>query len=133
MTIQPPFWPLVLLRTTLATTPSPSVMRIMVPMTSARKVDTFESGVEVAPRAIERGRGEAINAARKNPVPNRAPRRAFLFGNQLGNHWPADVAPDRFEILANQRAHRLAAKIVLPLVVIGEALPQRLDLFLRRN
>src|SRR5437899_10719360 len=46
MTIQPLFWPLVLFRTTLATTPSPSVIRIMVPMISARKMDKG-AGVEV--------------------------------------------------------------------------------------
>src|SRR5258707_11125900 len=38
MTIQPLFWPLVRSRTTLATTPSPRRMRIIVPMASARSV-----------------------------------------------------------------------------------------------
>src|SRR5437867_13210712 len=37
MTIQPELWPLVLLSTTLATTPSPRTMSSMVPSTSARK------------------------------------------------------------------------------------------------
>src|SRR2546422_3150996 len=37
ITIQPAFWPLVLLSTTLATTPSPSVTNSMVPSSSARK------------------------------------------------------------------------------------------------
>src|SRR6266496_6380732 len=37
MTIQPPFWPLVLLSTTLATTPSPRMINSMVPSSSARK------------------------------------------------------------------------------------------------
>src|SRR5882724_6332911 len=36
MTIHPLFWPLVLLSTTLATTPSPSMTNSMVPSTSAR-------------------------------------------------------------------------------------------------
>src|SRR5467141_2426687 len=37
MTIQPAFWPLVLLSTTLATTPSPKMISSMVPSSSARK------------------------------------------------------------------------------------------------
>src|SRR5881392_1485436 len=37
MTIQPAFWPLVLLSTTLATTPSPRMISSMVPSSSARK------------------------------------------------------------------------------------------------
>src|SRR3989442_12639464 len=37
MTIQPAFWPLVLLSTTLATTPSPRMTSSMVPRSSARK------------------------------------------------------------------------------------------------
>src|SRR5882762_6853015 len=37
MTIHPAFWPLVLLSTTLATTPSPRMISSMVPSTSARK------------------------------------------------------------------------------------------------
>src|SRR6266545_4844425 len=37
MTIQPELWPLVLLSTTLATTPSPRMMSSMVPSSSARK------------------------------------------------------------------------------------------------
>src|SRR6266545_6567201 len=37
MTIHPLFWPLVLLSTTLATTPSPRTISSMVPRTSARK------------------------------------------------------------------------------------------------
>src|SRR5256885_5227108 len=37
MTIHPPFWPLVLLSTTLATTPSPRMINSMVPSSSARK------------------------------------------------------------------------------------------------
>src|SRR5258707_1162940 len=37
MTIHPEFWPLVLLSTTLATTPSPRMINSMVPSTSARK------------------------------------------------------------------------------------------------
>src|SRR5881398_1751647 len=36
MTIQPAFWPLVLLSTTLATTPSPRMISSMVPSSSAR-------------------------------------------------------------------------------------------------
>src|SRR2546430_4624181 len=36
MTIQPAFWPLVLLSTTLATTPSPKMISSMVPNSSAR-------------------------------------------------------------------------------------------------
>src|SRR5207249_9804970 len=36
MTIHPLFWPLVLLSTTLATTPSPRMINSMVPSTSAR-------------------------------------------------------------------------------------------------
>src|SRR5574341_390373 len=36
MTIQPEFWPLVLLSTTLATTPSPRMISSIVPRTSAR-------------------------------------------------------------------------------------------------
>src|ERR1041385_4571384 len=36
MTIHPPFWPLVLLSTTLATTPSPRMTSSMVPSSSAR-------------------------------------------------------------------------------------------------
>src|SRR6266702_863349 len=39
MTIQPAFWPLVLLRTTFATTPSPRMMSSMVPSSSARNGD----------------------------------------------------------------------------------------------
>src|SRR5258705_10081100 len=39
ITIQPAFWPLVLLRTTLATTPSPRTMSSMVPSSSARNGD----------------------------------------------------------------------------------------------
>src|SRR6266850_7872992 len=39
MTIQPEFWPLVLLSTTLATTPSPRMMSSMVPSSSARNGD----------------------------------------------------------------------------------------------
>ncbi len=39
ITIQPELLPLVLLRTTLATTPSPSMIRIAVPKTSARSGD----------------------------------------------------------------------------------------------
>src|SRR6266850_6363851 len=39
MTIQPAFWPLVLLRTTLATTPSPRMTSSMVPSSSARNGD----------------------------------------------------------------------------------------------
>src|SRR2546421_1923351 len=37
MTIHPAFWPLVLLSTTLATTPSPRMINSMVPSSSARK------------------------------------------------------------------------------------------------
>src|SRR2546428_12037105 len=37
MTIHPAFWPLVLLSTTLATTPSPRMISSMVPSSSARK------------------------------------------------------------------------------------------------
>src|SRR5882762_1747311 len=37
MTIHPAFWPLVLLSTTLATTPSPRMINSIVPSTSARK------------------------------------------------------------------------------------------------
>src|SRR5947207_11539745 len=39
MTIQPEFWPFVSFNTALATTPSPRMTRIMVPMSSARKRD----------------------------------------------------------------------------------------------
>src|SRR5438445_12644757 len=39
MTIHPLFWPLVLLSTTLATTPSPRMINSMVPSNSARKGD----------------------------------------------------------------------------------------------
>ncbi len=39
MTIQPEFWPLDLLRRTLATTPSPRRTRMAVPKSSARKGD----------------------------------------------------------------------------------------------
>src|SRR5260370_35167059 len=37
MTIHPAFWPLVLVSTTLATTPSPRTINSMVPSSSARK------------------------------------------------------------------------------------------------
>src|SRR5438445_4565941 len=52
MTIHPLFWPLVLLSTTLATTPSPRMINSMVPSTSARKggIGLGEEGAKLSAR-----------------------------------------------------------------------------------
>src|SRR2546430_3418706 len=52
MTIHPLFWPLVLLSTTLATTPSPRMINSMVPSTSARKgdIELDEEGAKLSAR-----------------------------------------------------------------------------------
>src|SRR5437016_2601522 len=53
MTIHPAFWPLVLLSTTLATTPSPRMISSMVPSSSARKGGIRSIGKR---RSYQRGR-----------------------------------------------------------------------------
>src|SRR5207247_10910412 len=52
ITIQPPLWPLVLLSTTLATTPSPRMTNSMVPSSSARKggIGLGEEGEKLSAR-----------------------------------------------------------------------------------
>src|SRR6266571_1132920 len=52
MTIHPLFWPLVLLSTTLATTPSPRMINSMVPSTSARNggIGLGEEGAKLSAR-----------------------------------------------------------------------------------
>src|SRR2546426_7906696 len=56
MTIQPAFWPLVLLSTTFATTPSPRMTSSMVPSSSARK-----GGIRLNGKRRRYQRGSALS------------------------------------------------------------------------
>src|SRR5690349_6539193 len=70
MTIQPLFWPLVRLSTTLATTPSPRMINSMVPSSSARKGDMGVTGM----RRSYRGR-RTLSIRKRSPAAT--PRRGF--------------------------------------------------------
>src|SRR5262245_49947447 len=61
MTIQPPWLPLVRLRRTFATTPSPKMTRIIVPMSSATNA-CIETSSTVAKRHLSRGHDARIVA-----------------------------------------------------------------------
>src|SRR4029077_7425953 len=70
MTIHPAFWPLVLLSTTLATTPSPRMISSMVPSTSARKggIGLGEEAAKVSAeqRLVHRAKGPRYDHSRNH-------------------------------------------------------------------
>src|SRR5258705_901200 len=73
ITIHPAFWPLVLLSTTFATTPSPKMINSMVPRTSARKggIGLSEEAAKVSARPGERKQA-SHRVLRFKPPTNRA-------------------------------------------------------------
>src|SRR5205809_256091 len=73
ITIQPPLWPLVLLSTTLATTPSPRMTNSMVPSSSARKggIGLGEEGAKLSARhGLVHTRGLGVRGVRMASAPS---------------------------------------------------------------
>src|SRR5688572_24925822 len=93
MTIHPPFWPLLRLSTTFATTPLPRRMRIAVPTNSARYGFIFSSGLSFNDPSKESS-SEAVGGGHSGP--SFIVRIHRLQGESIAQRWTdGDIFCDR--------------------------------------